>query len=88
MFVMDCLTHVLDNSFKAGVMDVKYDDVRVDNEVIRRNMQRCTTWTKKLQKGEKALETAQKYVGLPCKRIITPVKNSFCLSNPILPLSY
>ena len=58
MFVMDCLAHVLANSCKSVVMDVKYDDGRVDTEVIRRDIQFCITWTNKSQKGEKALETA------------------------------
>ena len=31
----------------------------------------------KPQKGAKALEIAQKHVGLHCKRLITPVKNRF-----------
>ena len=77
MFVMDCLAYVLDDAFKEGVMDMKYDDGRVDIEVIRRNMQRCITWTKKHKRGKKAFETAQKHVGLPCKNLITPVKTCF-----------
>ena len=55
-------------------MDVKYDDGRVDTEVTRSNMQRYITWTKISQKEAKYLETAQKYVGLPCNKLITPVK--------------
>ena len=39
MFVMDCLYHVLDIDCKAGVMNVKSDDGRVDTEVTKRNMQ-------------------------------------------------
>ena len=58
-------------------MDVKYDDGRVDTEVTRSNMQRYITWTKISQKEEKSLETSQKYVGLPCKMLITPVKTRF-----------
>ena len=77
MFVMECLAHVLDDDCKAVVMDVKYDDGRVDTEVTRRNIQRCITWTKKSQKGAKVLETAQKHVGLPCKKLIKPVKTRF-----------
>ena len=79
MFVMECLAHVLDDDCKAVVMDVKYDDGRVDTEVTRRNIQRCITWTKKSQKGAKVLETAQKHVGLPFKRLITPAKNRFSI---------
>ena len=74
MFVMECLARFLANTCKEGVIDVKYDNRRVDTEVTRRNMQRCTTWTKKYQKGEKALDTAQKHVGLTCKNLITPFK--------------
>ena len=47
MFVMKFLAHVLDNAYKSGIMDVKYDDGRVDNEVTRRNIQQCFTWTNK-----------------------------------------
>ena len=80
MFVIKCLSHVLANGCKAVVMDVKSDYFRVDTEVTRRNMQCCIIWTKKSQKGSKALETAQNHVVLPCKNLITPVKNSFsCL---------
>ena len=39
MFVMDCLAYVLDDAFKEGVMDMKYDDGRVCTEVNSRNMQ-------------------------------------------------
>ena len=77
MFVTECLAYLLDNACKAGVMDVKSDDVRVDTEATRRNMQHCITCTRKSQKGAKALETVQKNVGLPFKRLITPVKTRF-----------
>ena len=53
MFMIECLAHILYNSYKAGVMDVKYDDGRVDNEATRRNMQLCITCTKKTTKGGK-----------------------------------
>ena len=39
MFVVDCLSHVLANACKAGVMGVKSDDGMVDTEVTRSNMQ-------------------------------------------------
>ena len=74
---MDCRSHLLANACNAGLMDVKYDYVRIDTEVTRRNMQRCIAWTKQSQKGEKALETAQNNVGLTCKKLITPVKTLF-----------
>ena len=44
MFVMECLTHVLGNDFKAVVIAVKYDDGKVDTEVTRRNVQHYITW--------------------------------------------
>ena len=53
MFVMECLSHVLDNACKAGVMDVKSDDGRVDTEVTRRNMQRCITWKNNHRRGQR-----------------------------------
>ena len=62
MFVMECLHHVLANDFRAVLMDVQYDDVRLDTEVTRRNMIRCITCKKTPQKGAKALDTVQKYV--------------------------
>ena len=49
---MECLAHVLANAYKVVVMDVQYDDERVDTEVTRRNMQRCINW-KKIAKGGK-----------------------------------
>ena len=77
MFVMECHARVLVNTFKERLMYVQSDYGRVDTEVIRRNMQCCITWTKKTQNGAKVLETAQKHVVLPCKRLITPVKTCF-----------
>ena len=53
MFVMKFIAHVLVNYCKAGVMDMKYDYGRVDTEVTMRNLQRFTTWTKKITKWGK-----------------------------------
>ena len=39
-------------------------------------MQRCITCTK-TKKGANILQTVYKYVGLTCKRLITPVKTCF-----------
>ena len=75
MFVIECLAHVLDDSCKSEVIDVRYYGGRVDTEKTRRNMQRYITSTKKSQKGAKDLETAQNHVGVPCKNLITHVKN-------------
>ena len=52
MFLMECLAHVLANACKAGVMDIKSDDGRVDTELTRRNMQRCITWKKNHKRGQ------------------------------------
>ena len=54
---MDLLSHVVSNVCKAGLMGMKYDDDRVDTEVIRSNIKRCIKWTKKSQKGAKDLDT-------------------------------
>ena len=46
-------------------------------------MQCYIIWRKKSQKGAKDLETARKYVVLPCKRLITTLKIiSYILSTP------
>ena len=52
MFVVDCLSHFLANSCKAVLIYVKYDCVRVDTEVIRKNMQLCIAWTKNHKSGQ------------------------------------
>ena len=77
MFVMECLAHVLANSCKLGVMDVKSDNGQVYTEVTRNNMQRCIIWKERSHKGEKALEAAQNNSGLPSRMLVTPVKNRF-----------
>ena len=77
MFVMEYLDHVLANNCKSWVINVQHDDGRVDTEVTRRNIQLWIIW--KSQMGAKVLETAQKHVGLPFKRLITPAKNRFSI---------
>ena len=57
MFVMECLDHFLDNSCKAGVVDMQSGGGRVYTEVTKMNMQRCIICTKKSQKGAKSLDT-------------------------------
>ena len=52
---------------------IKSDDGEVDTELTRRNMQKYITWTKKIQKGERALREAQIHYGIKEKRLITPV---------------
>ena len=74
MFMMDCLTHILVNACKSVVMYVKSDDRQVDTEATRNNMQHCIIWTKKSQKGAKALEAAEKHLELPSRRLIRPFK--------------
>ena len=43
MFAMEQLDRIIVNACKEGVMYMKSDDVRVDTEVTRRNMQLCIT---------------------------------------------
>ena len=40
-------------------------------------MQKCTTWTKKSQKGARALWEAHIYCRIKDKRLLTPVPNHF-----------
>ena len=51
MFLMESISCVLDNACKAGLMYVKYDDIRVDTDMTRRNMQCYITCTNESQKG-------------------------------------
>ena len=61
---MECLAHVLAGAFKGGVQSIKSDDGEVDTELTRQNMQKCITWTKKIQKGARSLQES-----VPCKYI-------------------
>ena len=38
MFVINCHAYVLSNACNVGLLDVKYDDERVDNQVTRSNI--------------------------------------------------
>ena len=40
-------------------------------------MQKCITWTKKIQKGVRALWEAQIHCGIKEKRLLTPVSTRF-----------
>ena len=40
-------------------------------------MQKCITWTKKIQKGARDLWEAQIHCGIKSKRLLTPVSNRF-----------
>ena len=83
MFLMQLISNLLSNSCKSVVIYLQYNYYRVDTEVTRRNMQCYIIWRKKSQKGAKDLETARKYVVLPCKRLITTLKIiSYILSTP------
>ena len=53
MFAMEQLDRIIVNACKEGVMYMKSDDVRVDTEVTRRNMQLCIPLTKKKTKWGK-----------------------------------
>ena len=51
MLVMECLAHVLYDSFKEEVMGVEYDYGRVYTDLTRSNMQHFITWKKKSKRG-------------------------------------
>ena len=74
---MDRLDHILEGACKAGVQSIKSDDGEVDTKLTRRNMQKCITWTKQIQKGAQALWEAQLHCGIKEKRLLTPVLNRF-----------
>ena len=59
------------------MQSIKSDDGEVDMESTRRNMQKFITWTKKRQKGARALREAQIHCGIKEKRLLTPVLNCF-----------
>ena len=59
LFTMECLAHILAGAFKAGVQSMKLDDGEVDTELTRRNIQKCITWMKNIQKGGRALRGSQ-----------------------------
>ena len=50
--------HIFIGAYKEGVKSIKSGDGEVDTELTRRNMQNCITWTKKSQKGARALREA------------------------------
>ena len=70
---MDRLAYILEGACKAGVQSIKLDDGEVDTKLTRRNMQKCITWMKKIQKGAQALWEAQLHCGIKDKRLLTPV---------------
>ena len=55
IFTMDRLANILTGACKVGVKSIKSDDGKVDTELTRQNMQKCIPWTKKIQKGARAL---------------------------------
>ena len=59
------------------MQSIKSDDDDVDTEFTRRNMQKCITWTKKIQKGERDLQEAQIHCGIKEKLLLTPVSTRF-----------
>ena len=59
------------------MQSIKSDDGEVDTELTRQNMQKCITWTKKRQKGARALRESQIHCGIKEKRLLTPVSTRF-----------
>ena len=77
LFAMECLAHILAGDCKAGVQSIKSDDGKVDMELTRRNMQKCITWTKKSQKGVRALRYAYIHCGIKEESLLTPISTGF-----------
>ena len=73
IITMECLLYILAGNFKAGVQSIKLDDSKVDTELTRKNMQKCMTWTKKIQKGAWDLRDEQIHCRIKEKRLLTPV---------------
>ena len=73
LFTMECLAYILAGASKAVVQSIKSDDGEVDTELTRRNMQKCITWKKEIQKGARALREAQIHCRIKEKRLLTPV---------------
>ena len=73
LFTMECLVHILSGYCKAGVQSIKSGDGEVDTEFMRQNMQKCITWTKKIQKGAQDIQEAQIHCGIKEKRLLIHV---------------
>ena len=77
LFTMECLTHILSGSCKAVVQSIKSNDGEVNTELMKRNMQKCITCTKKIQKGARALWDTHIHCGIKEKRFLAPVLTHF-----------
>ena len=74
---MECLAHILAGAYKAVFQSINLYYDEVDTELTRRDMQKCITWTKKIQKGAWAIRDAQIHCGVTEKRLLTPVSTCF-----------
>ena len=74
---MECLAHILAGACKSEVELIKSDDGEVDTKLTRRKMQKCINWTKKIQKGARALWEAQLHCGIKDKRLFAPILTCF-----------
>ena len=77
LVTMECLAHILAGACKEGVQPFKLDDGEVDTKLTSRNMQQCIIWTKKIQKGGRALWEAHLHYGINNKQLLTPVLTLF-----------
>ena len=77
LFTMDCLAHISAGACEAVVQSINLDDGEVYTELTRRNMQKCITWTKNIQKGARALLEAQIHCRIKEKLLLTPVSTRF-----------
>ena len=74
---MEYLANILAGACKSGVQYIKFGYGEVDAKLTRQNMQKCITWTKKIQKGGQALREAQLHRRINMKHFLTPVSTRF-----------
>ena len=63
------------------MQSIKSDDGEVDTELTRRNMHKCITGTKNIQKGARDLRDTHIHHRIKEKQLITPVLNRFAYLN-------
>ena len=76
LFTIECLANILIGACKAVVQLINLADGKVDTELTRQNMQKCITWTKKIQKGARSLLES-----VPCKYIGRGLQGSSAINQ-------
>ena len=77
LFTMEFLANILAGDFKTTVQSIKSYYGEVDTELTRWNMHKRITWTKKSQKGARALWDAHIYCDIKEKRLLATVSTRF-----------